>query len=193
MSNRVQVYLPQRAFAELQALAARRRQRVSYVVRAATIQWLVNQTGDNAAKAAQDAGEHSVGPRARRVHVRLPETVFARLAAIADDFEQTPAGWTSALLAHVLLNAPLTRHDELAALREATRQLSALGVLLNQVARALNTQLKSGRDFDPAAVPVNLIERCRAEISSVADAAHRVIETNRQVYRRIGQAGADYA
>jgi hypothetical protein len=193
MSNRVQVYLPRRAFKELQARAAQRRQRVSYVVRAATIQWLANQAGETDAKPVQDAGGCSEGPRPCRVHVRLPEAVFARLTAIASDFEQTPAGWTASLLAHALLNAPLVRHDELAALREATHQLSALGVLLNQVARALNTQLKSRGDIDAATVPVRLIEQCRTEISSVADAARRVIDTNHQVYRRSRHVEADHA
>ena len=89
------------------------------------------------------------------------------------------------LLGHVLLDAPFARQDELAALREATHQLRTLGVLVNQVARALNSQLRSPRgDTDALIVPAGLLDQCRAEISSVADAAHRVIEANRQVYRR---------
>jgi hypothetical protein len=188
MSSRVQVYLPRRAFDELRALAARRGSSTSSIARKATIQWLVSNGRDKAVDTAQGANVSCVSPKACRVHVRLPESVFARLAAVSHDFDQTPAGWTAALLAHALLDAPLARRDELIALRASTHQLSSVGVLLNQVARALNTQVKERGIVDAAAVPAGLIEQCRAEIRSVTNAVCRVIEANRQVYRRADRA-----
>jgi hypothetical protein len=126
--------------------------------------------------------QHPAG-RGRQVGVRVSEAVFAALEATAIDYGQTPSGWASALLAHTLIDLPLTRRDELVALRESTRQLWAVGVLLNQVARAINTQVKSNGVADAQAVPLSLIERCRTEIRSTADAAHRLMDSNRQAYR----------
>jgi hypothetical protein len=122
-------------------------------------------------------------PKGRQLGVRVPGAVFAALEAVAHDYGQTPAGWTSSLLAHCLLGQPLQRRDELIALCEATRQLTAVGVLLNQIARAVNTQIKAAGIADPHAVPPSLIEQCRAEIRSTTDAVHRLIDRNRQAYR----------
>ena len=119
----------------------------------------------------------------RQVGVRVSEAVFAALEAMASDYGQTPSGWTAALLAHTLIDLPLQRRDEMLALRESTRQLWAVGVLLNQVARAINTQIKSTGVADAQAVPLSLIEQCRTEIRSTADAAHRLMDSNRQAYR----------
>jgi hypothetical protein len=121
--------------------------------------------------------------RGRQVGVRVSETVFAALEATASDYGQTPSGWTAALLAHTLINLPLQRRDELVALRESTRQLWSVGVLLNQVARAINTQIKANGVADAQAVPLGLIEQCRNEIRSTAEAAHRLMDSNRQAYR----------
>jgi hypothetical protein len=126
--------------------------------------------------------QHPVA-RGRQVGVRVSEAVFAALEATAIDYGQTPSGWASALLAHTLIDLPLTRRDELVALRESTRQLWSVGVLLNQVARAINTQIKANGVVDAQAVPLSLIEQCRTEIRSTADAAHRLMDSNRQAYR----------
>jgi hypothetical protein len=106
------------------------------------------------------------------------------LAVTARDHGQTPAAWTAALLGHCLLDQPILRGDESIALTDATRHLAAIGVLLNQVARALNTQVKSSGSADARALPLDLIERCGAQIRSTTQAAHRLMDASRQAYRR---------
>jgi hypothetical protein len=154
--------------------------------------------GETASDRPTSADRQHRAARGRQVGVRVPEAVFAALEAMATDYGQTPSGWTAALLAHTLLNLPLQRRDELVALREATRQLWSVGVLLNQVARAINTQIKSNGAADAQAVPLSLIEQCRTEIRSTAAAAHRLMDANRQAYRCADSAerrrmGAEHA
>jgi hypothetical protein len=148
---------------------------------------LLAMRSSNSDKTASDrptnADRQHPAARGRQVGVRVSEAVFAALEAAASDYGQTPSGWTAALLAHTLINLPLQRREELVALRESTRQLWAVGVLLNQVARAINTQIKSNGVADAQAVPLGLIEQCRTEIRSTADAAHRLMDSNRQAYR----------
>ena len=139
--------------------------------------------GKTASEPPTSADRQHPAPRGRQVGVRVSEAVFAALEATAIDYGQTPSGWTAALLAHTLIDLPLQRHDELVALRESTRQLWAVGVLLNQVARAINTQIKANGVADAHAVPLGLIEQCRTEIRSTAGAAHRLMDANRQAYR----------
>ena len=122
--------------------------------------------------------------KGRQLGVRVPGAVYVALEAAARDHRQTPSGWTAALIAHCLLGHPFQPRDEVLALREATKQLTSVGVLLNQTARALNTQIKSGVAADAQSIPHGLIERCSAEIRSTTDLAHRLIEANQQVYRR---------
>jgi hypothetical protein len=136
---------------------------------------------------ADPALPHTKG---RQLGVRVPGPVFAALEAVARDHGQTCAGWTAALLAHYLLDQPMLRHDESAALREATRQLAAVGVLLNQVARALNAQRRATGTADARALPRDLIDRCAAQIQSTTDAAHRLMSASRQVYRYADEIGS---
>jgi hypothetical protein len=139
--------------------------------------------GKTASDRPKGADRQHPAARGRQVGVRVSEAVFSALEAMASDYGQTPAGWTAALLEHTLIDLPLLRRDELVALRESTRQLWSVGVLLNQVARAINTQIKANGVADAQAVPLGLIEQCRLEIRSTAEAAHRLMDSNQQAYR----------
>ncbi len=178
---RVQLYLRSAELDSLLAMAQARGQSPSRLGRSlinAQLRALGPSESDRSVSDGRDT------PKAAQVGVRVSAAVFARLKAVADDHGQSPAGWVAALLAHVLLDRPLQRRDELVALREATRQLWSVGVLLNQLARAVNTELKSSGFVRTSVLDEQVIEQCRDEIRSVANAAQRLIETNRQAYRR---------
>jgi hypothetical protein len=143
-----------------------------------------SNSGKTASDRTTGADRQHPAARGRQVGIRVSEALFAALEATAIDYGQTPSGWTAALLAHTLLiDVPLQRRDELVALREATRQLWAVGVLLNQIARVLHTQVKSNGHADARSVPLDLIEQCKAEIRSTTGAAHALMDSNRQAYR----------
>ncbi|HEU4458824.1 MAG TPA: hypothetical protein VFR90_06850 [Methylibium sp.] len=190
MKERVQLYLASDMADRLRAGARVRRITVSSAARKAVIAWLASNDTTGPER-PQEPRNDERAPRARRLHVRVSDAVLARLQAVADDHGQTAAGWTAALLAHILLEQPLQRRDELLALREATRQLWAAGTLLNQIARACNTQAKTSGRVDGSTVPAELLERCSAEIRSTSAAAHALMDSNRQAYRRAVVAGTD--
>lgn len=182
MKERLQIYLPPSALAHLRSIAARQQTTTSSAARRLVLSSLAG-AGWRPTEAPQSREIAAQQHRAHRLHVRLSGAVFEALAAVASDHGQAPAAWTAALLAHCLLGRPLQRRDEFQALREATRQLTAVGVLLNQVARALNTQIKSHGVADATSFPIGLIEQCQTEIHLTTEAAHRLMEASLQAYR----------
>ena len=182
MRERLQIYLPPSALAHLRSIAARQQTTTSSAARRLVLSSLAG-AGWRPTEAPQNREIADPHHRPHRVHVRLSGVVFEALEAVAGDHGQAPSAWTAALLAHCLLGRPLQRRDELHALREATRQLTAVGVLLNQVARAMNTQIKSHGAADPASMPGGLIEQCQTEIRLTTGAAHRLMDANLQAYR----------
>lgn len=183
MRERLQIYLPPSALAHLRSIAARQQTTTSSTARRLVLSSLAG-AGWRPTEAPQSRQIVCPQHRPHRVHVRLSGAVFEALVAVAGDHGQSPAAWTAAMLAHCLLGRPLQRRDEFQALREATRQLTAVGVLLNQIARALNTQIKSRGVADATSVPIGLIEQCQAEIHHTTEAAHRLMEASLQAYRR---------
>jgi hypothetical protein len=185
---RLQLFLRAAELDSLRAMAQARGQSPSRIGRSLTtaqLRTLGSPESDRSVSNWRDT------PKVAQVGVRVSAAVFARLKVVADDHGQSCAGWVAALLAHVLLDRPLQRRDELVALKEATRQLWSVGVLLNQLARAVNTELKSSGFVRTSVLDEHVIEQCRDEIRSVASAAQRLIETNRQAYRRADHAEED--
>jgi hypothetical protein len=182
VKDRLQLYLPPSAIGHLRRLSACQQITMSAAARKLLLAALAGG-GWQPPDRAQSDDRATSAYRPCRVHVRLSQTVYSALEVQARDFGQTPAAWTAALLAHLLIDQPLQRRDEVLALREATRQLAAVGVLLNQVTRAVNTKAKAAGFVDPQALPLAVIERCLVEIRSTTGAARRVLDTNRQPYR----------
>lgn len=83
-------------------------------------------------------------PRGTPLYLRLSEPLHGQLCSVAQDYRYTPNGWVVRLLANVLENEPLLRRSEVEALQESVRGLWAIGVNLNQIAKALNIRLKDG-------------------------------------------------
>jgi hypothetical protein len=187
--TRLQVYLRAPQHSTLVELARAEGLAPSQFARRALLSSMRSSNGGKtASEPPTSADRQHPAARGRQVGVRVSEVVFGALEATAIDYGQTPSGWTAALLAHTLIDAPLQRRDELIALREATRQLWAVGVLLNQVARVLHTQVKSNGHADPRSVPLGLIEQCKAEIRSTTGAANALMDSNRQAYRHADPA-----
>lgn len=112
-----------------------------------------------------------------------------RLGLIAADYGQTRAGWVAALLAHVVTDMPMTRRDELTALAASNRQLWAIGTTLNQIARAMNVEIKVRGHTDGEQLPVELMRECRIVIEGHTAATAALIAANRCAYRRVDAAG----
>jgi hypothetical protein len=181
--TRVQVYLSPPSAARLSALAFRGKVTVSSVVRRALTEWLRSHADHNPAERSPSLDQKPDGPKACRVGVRVAERHFALLVKAGEDYGQTPAGWCSSLLSHVLDGQPLTRRDELRALQESNRQLRACGNLLNQVARALNVDLKESIEADAGRVDPSLIRRSLALIESTSARVSDLLDSNRPAYR----------
>jgi Ribbon-helix-helix protein, copG family len=180
---RLQVYLPPHAAAQLHVLAARGQVTISSVVRRALLAWLRADAGCDDAERPPSVDPRPDGPKVCRIGVRVSEPLFDCLAMVAVDYGQTPAGWCSALLSHVVDGRPLIRRDELRALEDASRQLRACGNLLNQVAHALNLDLKQGIEADAGRVDPSLIRRSLLLIESTSARVSDLLDSNRQAYR----------
>jgi hypothetical protein len=182
--QRVQVYLLPKEAQALAAHAEPSHSTMSKLARKAVIAWLRAEGLPEASERPAGDEQEEEGPKVRRVGVRVSERLFARLTAAAQDFGQTPAGWASSLLAHALDGDPLTRHDERIALERLSEELAAIGNNLNQIARALNVDVKLTGVADAARLDVALIRRCLELVEATASTVTGVLDASRQTYRR---------
>ena len=183
-AQRLQVYLPRDISAILCGIACSERTTASALARRVVVGWLASNAPQARIEAAGGANHSGPMVRSHKVGVRVSEPVFERLESVATTYGQTPAGWAASLLAHVLLDRPLFRHDELTALRESNRQLWSAGVLLNQIARACNLECKARGSADASQLPVELIAECLSAVRHTSDRVTAVLEGSRQVFRR---------
>lgn len=94
----------------------------------------------NGATAEMSPRETPTGGRAdQKITARLTQTEDSEVRRLAHEQGLKPATWVAHLIRRKLRKGPqpLTR-DEVAALRESTRQLQAIGRNLNQIARVTN-------------------------------------------------------
>jgi predicted transcriptional regulator len=76
----------------------------------------------------------------RKVTARLKPLEYAELKAAAEAQGMKPGTWVAGLIRAKLGAGQTMSRDEIAALRESTRQLQAIGRNLNQIARLTNIE-----------------------------------------------------
>ena len=86
--------------------------------------------------------------RPAKLTVRLADPDLAALAAAAAELGLTPNAWAAALIRRRLSNRPAFSREGERGLMAIQTELRRIGVNLNQMARALNTEVMEGRVLD---------------------------------------------
>ena len=86
------------------------------------------------------------GPhKMKRLEYLLPDFLEKPARQRAEQLDFKLAGWVSYMVQAAVMREPVLTNKELEAVREANRELAAVGRNLNQIARAINEELASGR------------------------------------------------
>ncbi|MBS0225749.1 MAG: plasmid mobilization relaxosome protein MobC [Proteobacteria bacterium] len=115
----------------------------------------------------------------RRIHLRLTESEYEKVAACAAADGTSIARWYVFLTRARLLRDPQLGMPELAAVGESNRQLVAIGTNLNQVTRRLNMMHGAAND-DSLQVAVAGIDDFRQEVKSHLDLVNALLLANRE-------------
>lgn len=118
----------------------------------------------------------------QRVRVQLPAFLVAGMKERARELEMRPSAWLAALMQFNLTRVPVLATPELFGMREATRELRAIGHNLNQLTRLANEAwLMAGKREEPDLVLLQSvgaqIEKLRAEIGATVRASQGVWKT----------------
>jgi len=106
--------------------------------RAPTVSAQGEESADNAAASTREYEK-----RTKKVTTQFTPSEYAAIGVRAAQFGMKPYTWLVRLVRAHLTKTPQFNTDEVAALREATRELSYVGRNLNQVAHALNMNLNA--------------------------------------------------
>lgn len=113
----------------------------------------------------------ALGP-SQKITMRLAKSEMASLGQAAAARGMTRTQWVASLVrARLGLGMPQTA-DERHALRAIARELHRIGTNINQIARAVNTDARSGR---PVAVDVEAIREARTAIDQAASELRMVL------------------
>jgi len=74
----------------------------------------------------------------KKVSIRLPEFILVAVQARASEKGMSVSYWVSSLIQSHVFQPPVLTTTELKVLNESNRQIRAIGVHLNQIARAFN-------------------------------------------------------
>ena len=74
----------------------------------------------------------------KKVSIRLPEFILADVRARASEKGMSVSYWVSSLIQSHVFQPPVLTTTELKVLNESNRQIRAIGVHLNQIARSFN-------------------------------------------------------
>ena len=91
--------------------------------------------------AAVVPGSHKM----KRLEYLLPDFLEKPARQRAEQLDFKLAGWVSYMVQSAVMREPVLTNRELEAVREANRDLAAVGRNLNQIARAINEEVASGR------------------------------------------------
>lgn len=116
--------------------------------------------------------------KSERVTLRLTPAEYADLAARAHAQGMSKGAYLAALFKAQARSQPQWTGEELQALREATRELTAIGRNLNQIARALNTSLEHA---DRARAME--LEALHAQVERERQAVKALIKANLKAWR----------
>lgn len=86
------------------------------------------------------------GPhKMKRLEYLLPDFLEKPARQRAEQLDFKLAGWVSYMVQAAVMREPVLTNKELEAVRESNRELAAVGRNLNQIARAINEEVASGR------------------------------------------------
>lgn len=120
-----------------------------------------------------------------QINVRVSASAFERIGALAQASELTRGGWLAALVRREIEETPQFPVAALEALTASNRQLWSIGTSLNQLAYAMNVELKARGCVDSAELRVSLLRDLRCQIESHTADVTKVIEGARD--RRRGR------
>lgn len=126
--------------------------------------------GEPGAVDGKENGQPTRSAGSKRYEVRIANPVVDAVEHRAREKGMTPARWLGALAQSHVVREPVMTEKEVLALRALTRELSALGRNVNQIAKALNSA------FD-------LVERSRINLDDLLrlekgiDVTKRVVRT----------------
>ncbi|MCP3670359.1 MAG: hypothetical protein GY814_07980 [Gammaproteobacteria bacterium] len=152
--------------ASFAALAKHRGQTPSALLRSMAEELVLKETG------VIDSPSIGFEAKAKTVSTRITQGEAERLGKILAAEQKTASVLLLALIRARLNKAPHFSKDELAALREATRQLQAVGRNLNQVVKAIH----AGLVRDP--LDGTFIDALRESVKSVGSHVDRLIARN---------------
>lgn len=118
------------------------------------------------------------GKKVRRVEIGLTANQAEELNKRSVPMGMSGNAYVAALLRTHVKHAPYFSEEELNALREANRQLAALGKNVNQIARALNTSLDNA-DLARAAE----LDQVRQEVEQHRQAVANMVRQNMKAWR----------
>jgi predicted transcriptional regulator len=94
--------------------------------------------------ALQESGDTAIiedsDTATEKVTARFKPHEFVQLTALAKEQSMKPGTWVASLIRAKLKSGQAMNREEIAALRESTRQLQAIGRNLNQIARLTNIE-----------------------------------------------------
>lgn len=182
---RVQCYVKGHVLEQLRGLARQRSVSVSQAARKLVIERLNALAASEKDTSEAPTERKSIGRPTHQINVRVSASAFERIGALAQASELTRGGWLAALVRREIEDTPQFPVAALEALTASNRQLWSIGTSLNQLAYAMNVELKARGCVDGAAIKVSLLQDLRRQIDSHTADATKVIETARD--RRRGR------
>lgn len=112
-----------------------------------------------------------------RVRVRMPGIIKREVDALAKASGFTSPAWLAGLVQSAVLSEPVFDKRSVLALEAATRELSAIGRNLNQVARALNT-----RPHEIDRIKLDELKGVLREVVQVRAEVRRLVKSTNQAW-----------
>jgi predicted transcriptional regulator len=104
------------------------------------LQQLLKLNGENREAVVEADHGNALDSASKKVTARLRPQEFNKLKAAAESQGMKPGTWVAGLIRAKLDTGQTMNREEIAALRESTRQLQAIGRNLNQIARLTNIE-----------------------------------------------------
>jgi hypothetical protein len=117
----------------------------------------------------------------QRVRLQLPAFLIAGMTERARQLEMRPAAWLAALMQFNLTRVPVLATAELFGLREATRELRAVGHNINQLTRLANEAALIGGQH--AAPELSALQALSAQIDQLREQVRATVRASQGVWR----------
>lgn len=113
-----------------------------------------------------------------RITVRMPAFLMTAMKGRARSQGMAPSRWIAALVQSNLTRHPVLTDAELQAVEASTRELTAIGRNINQIARALNEA-----HFQTERVRLDRLAELGEQINKVRDAIRVLVRASRNAWR----------